>query len=234
MGYDIVHLNLHKTFSTPHGGGGPGAGALAVTGALADYLPAPVAAKTGDGYTLHSPSKSIGRIRGFHGNFAVLVRAYAYITALGGDGLTAVSDAAVLNACYLRSRLAPHFTLAFSSPTKHEFVLDLSGLPHGVTVMDVAKRLLDYGFHPPTVAFPLIVRGALMIEPTETETKETLDAFADALIAIKGEAERQPDLVKNAPHTTPVRRLDEVQAARHPDLSYYYPQGKEPRRTQSE
>ncbi len=222
MGYDIVHLNLHKTFSTPHGGGGPGAGALAVSGALADFLPAPLAAKTGDGFVLRSPSKTIGRIRGFQGNFAVLVRAYAYITALGGDGLAAVSDAAVLNACYLRSRLASHFTLAFPSPTKHEFVLDLSGLPHGVTVIDVAKRLLDYGFHPPTVAFPLIVHGALMIEPTETETRETLDAFADALIAIKGEAEGQPDLVKNAPHTTPVRRLDEVQAARHPDLSYFY------------
>jgi glycine dehydrogenase subunit 2 len=222
MGFDLVHLNLHKTFSTPHGGGGPGAGALAVSARLAAYLPAPVVGRNEAGFSLVTPEKTIGRIRTFHGNFGVLVRAFAYVTALGGEGLDAASTHAVLNACYLRERLKGHFHVAYDTPSLHEFVLDDSGLPNGVTSIDVAKRLLDYGFHPPTVAFPLIVRGALMIEPTETETKETLDAFADALIAIKRDAEKNPDLVRTAPHTTPVRRLDEVRAARRPDLGFAF------------
>ncbi|MBN2353914.1 MAG: aminomethyl-transferring glycine dehydrogenase subunit GcvPB [Spirochaetales bacterium] len=220
MGFDLVHLNLHKTFSTPHGGGGPGAGALAVTDSLAPYLPSPVVGMNRNGYAFISPEKSIGRIRTFHGNFGVLVRAFAYITALGSEGLEEATTQAVLNACYLRKRLEGHYHVAYPSPSKHEFVLDDSGLPHGVTMIDVAKRLLDYGFHPPTVAFPLIVHGALMIEPTETETRETLDEFADALIAVRREAESDPELVKTAPHSTPVRRLDEVRAARKPDLGY--------------
>ncbi|HEQ72383.1 MAG TPA: glycine dehydrogenase subunit 2 [Spirochaetia bacterium] len=220
MGYDIVHLNLHKTFATPHGGGGPGAGPLAVREHLAPFLPAPVVIKEGDHYRLTRPSQSIGRIRTFAGNFGVLVRAYAYISSLGQSGLAQASETAVLNAAYLKARLKDHFHLQYATPTLHEFVIDDSGIPNGVTAMDIAKRLLDYGFHPPTIAFPLIVRGALMIEPTETETKETLDAFADALIAIKKEAAQTPQLVKTAPHTTPVKRLDEVLAARRPDLAY--------------
>jgi glycine dehydrogenase subunit 2 len=223
MGFDLVHLNLHKTFSSPHGGGGPGAAALAVTRELAGFLPAPVVKRKKDSFTLSTPPRSIGRLRTFHGNVGVLVRAYAYIAALGQDGLADATETAVMNASYLRARLEKHFPLAFPTATLHEFVLDLSGLPNGVTVIDVAKRLLDYGFHPPTVAFPLIVRGALMIEPTETETRETLDAFVDALIAIKQEAESQPELVKSAPHSTVVKRLDEVLAARTPDIVHKKP-----------
>jgi glycine dehydrogenase subunit 2 len=220
MGFDIVHLNLHKTFSTPHGGGGPGAGPLAVEKHLADFLPAPLVEKEKGVYRFMTPSKSIGRVRTFFGNFGILVRAYAYICSLGREGLDAVSTHAVLNANYLKARLKGHFHLRYDSLSKHEFVIDDSSLPNGVTAMDVGKRLLDYGFHPPTIAFPLIVHGALMIEPTETESKETLDAFADALISIKNEAKATPELVKNAPHTTVVRRLDEVRAARKPDLCY--------------
>ncbi|MBN1524841.1 MAG: aminomethyl-transferring glycine dehydrogenase subunit GcvPB [Spirochaetales bacterium] len=220
MGFDIIHLNLHKTFSTPHGGGGPGAGPVAVTETLKEFLPGPLPVKNSGTYSFQMPKKSIGRIRSFFGNFGVLVRAYTYICSLGRDGLSAVSDHAVLNAEYVKALLKDYYHIAYDSPTKHEFVLDDTGLPNGVTTMDIAKRLLDYGFHPPTVYFPLIVHGALMIEPTETESKETLEEFADALIAIRQEAATNPDMVKNAPHTTPVFRLDEVMAARKPDLCY--------------
>ena len=220
MGFDLLHLNLHKTFATPHGGGGPGAGPLCASKELKDFLPTPVVVKKGKRYLLAKPPKTIGYIRSFYGNFSVLLKAYAYIFALGHDGLNEVSSIAVLNANYLKQKLRSHFRIPYDTPTKHEFVIDDSEFGHGVTCVDVAKRLIDYGFHPPTISFPLIVPGALMLEPTETETKETLDAFAEALIKIKEEAASNPELVKTAPHTTPLARLDEVMAARRPDLCY--------------
>lgn len=220
MGFDLLHLNLHKTFATPHGGGGPGAGPLCANKELKDFLPTPIVAKKEKCYALAKPSQTIGEIRSFYGNFSVLLKAYAYIVALGKEGLDEVSSIAVLNANYLKHKLQSHFRIPYDTPTKHEFVIDDSEFGQGVTCLDVAKRLIDYGFHPPTISFPLIVPGALMIEPTETETKETLDRFAEALIRIKEEAASNPELVKTAPHTTPVSRLDEVMAARKPDLCY--------------
>jgi glycine dehydrogenase subunit 2 len=220
MGFDLIHLNLHKTFSTPHGGGGPGAGPLGVTEALKDYLPGPLVRKQKHCFSFYSPKHSIGRVKAFYGNFSIFVRAYAYIRALGASGLRQVSEAAVLNANYLRKKLEKEFHLPFNNICMHEFVLDDSTLPPGITTMDIAKRLLDFGFHPPTVYFPLIVKGALMIEPTETESKDTLDSFAEALKTIMQEAVSNPQIVKTAPHTTVVSRLNEVLAARKPVLRY--------------
>ncbi len=223
MGFDALHINLHKTFSTPHGGGGPGAGPVCVTEELAEFLPGPLAARDESGiYVIVTPERSIGRVRSFYGNFGVLVRAYAYVRALGAEGLREVSEQAVLSANYLKERLKGTYELPYDRTCMHEFVL--SGAPlrreHGVRTLDVAKRLLDHGFHPPTVYFPLLVEEAIMIEPTETESLDALDAFADAMIAIAAEAAADPELVKHAPYTTPVRRLDEAGAARNPDLRF--------------
>ena len=225
LGFDVAHLNLHKTFSTPHGGGGPGAGPVCAGERLAPFLPAPVVVRReGDGsetFILEHPEKSIGKVSGFHGNFGVLVRAYAYIRALGGSGLRQVSEDAVLNANYLLARLKERYDLSYDRLCMHEVVISARRQKHkGVRGLDIAKRLLDYGFHAPTMYFPLIVDEALMIEPTETESKETLDTFIEALLAIDEEVSRDPDLVHNAPYTTPVSRLDEAQAARQPDLRW--------------
>jgi glycine dehydrogenase subunit 2 len=221
MGFDVVHLNMHKTFSTPHGGGGPGSGPVAVKGHLAPYLPTPVVAKDGDRFVLATPGRSIGRIGLFYGHFGVLVRAYAYLRALGVDGLRQVSENAVINANYVRARLQQAYHLPYDRRCMHEVVLSGSRQrAKGVRTWDIAKRLIDYGFHPPTVYFPLIVDEALMIEPTETESKEALDAFCDALLAIAREAEKEPQVVKEAPHTAPIGRLDEATAARRPVLRW--------------
>ncbi len=226
MGVDVLHINLHKTFSTPHGGGGPGAGPVGVKGFLQDYLPIPRIIKKGERFELREDlPKSIGRVRSFFGNFGVLVRAYAYIISLGSDGLEEASRMALLNANYLRKKLENSYHLPYAEPCMHECVFtDRFQQKFGVQTLDIAKRLLDYGFHPPTIYFPLVVAGALMIEPTETETRETLDAFADAMIAIAREARDNPALVKAAPHTTPVGRLDEVRAARKPVLRWEPPE----------
>jgi glycine dehydrogenase subunit 2 len=219
-------MNLHKTFSTPHGGGGPGAGPVAVKRLLRDFLPTPRIVKAGNGYELiEDTPASIGRVRSFFGNFGVLVRAYAYILSLGGDGLEETSRMALLNANYIRSKLEQHYQLAYNEPCMHECIFtDRLQHKNGVSTLDIAKRLLDYGFHPPTIYFPLVVSGALMIEPTETETPETLDQFIEAMIAIAREARETPHLVKNAPHTTTVRRLDEAKAARKPVLRWEAPE----------
>jgi len=229
MGFDIVHFNLHKSFTQPHGGGGPGAGPIAVSERVAPFLPVPVVARSDDGaFNLdfgrgHVGSKSIGRLRGFHGNYGCFVRAYAYICSLGADGLKDASEVAVLNANYLLARLrqlgvAEYLPAAYGDLCMHEFVL--SGGPMkkelAIKTLDLAKRLLDFGFHPPTVYFPLLVDEALMVEPTETEPRENLDAFADAIDRILEEAESDPEIAKQAPYTTPVRRLDEVKANRQP------------------
>jgi glycine dehydrogenase subunit 2 len=223
LGFDVFHLNLHKTFSTPHGGGGPGAGPIAVKAHLAQFLPAPhVRQDEGNGrYVLASPERSIGRLGLFHGNFGVLVRAYAYILALGADGLRAISEAAVLNANYVQARLREAYKLPYDRRCMHEVVFSGSRQKaKGVRTLDIAKRLIDFGFHPPTVYFPLIVDEALMIEPTESETKETLDAFCEAMLAIAQEADTSPDTVRAAPHNAPLGRLDEATAARKPDLRW--------------
>lgn len=224
LGFDVVHLNLHKTFSTPHGGGGPGSGPVCAVEKLMPYLPAPVVieAQEGEGYSLGRPKHSIGKVGAFHGNFGVLVRAYAYIRALGGSGLRAVSEDAVLNANYLLARLKDTYDLAYDRLCMHEVVISAKRQKrNGVKGLDIAKRLLDYGFHAPTMYFPLIVDEALMIEPTETESKETMDSFIEALLAIDQEAERNPELLQHAPHTTPVSRMDEARAARKPDLRWH-------------
>jgi glycine dehydrogenase subunit 2 len=233
MGFDIVHFNLHKSFTQPHGGGGPGAGPIAVSDRIEPYLPRPVVvqreAGSGNGapgpfYDLdHDRPKSIGRLRGFHGNYGVFVRSYTYIRSLGAAGLREVSEVAVLNANYLLARLrragvAEYLPAAYERICMHEFVL--SGAPMRrelqIKTLDLAKRLLDHGVHPPTVYFPLIVEEALLIEPTETETKETLDGFADVVAEILCEAREDPSIALRAPYTTPVRRLDEAAAARRP------------------
>jgi glycine dehydrogenase subunit 2 len=236
MGFDIVHFNLHKSFTQPHGGGGPGSGPIAVSERIAPYLPRPLVVRRDGGRSAangadagpvfeleHDGEKSIGRLRGFQGNYGCFVRAYAYIRSLGADGLKDASETAVLNANYLLARLrekgvAEYLPLAYGELCMHEFVL--SGGPMkrdlGIKTLDLAKRLLDFGFHPPTVYFPLLVDEALMIEPTETETKETLDAFADVIAEILREAAEDPEVARNAPYTTPVRRLDEVAAAKRP------------------
>ena len=225
MGVDVLHMNLHKTFSTPHGGGGPGAGPVAVRSHLADYLPVPRIVKAGDRFELNEDfEKSIGRVRSFFGNFGVLVRAYAYVLALGGDGLEDVSRMALLNANYIRKKLEKTYQLAYNEPCMHECIFtDRVQQRNGVSTLDIAKRLLDYGYHPPTIYFPLVVSGAFMIEPTETETIETLDGFIEAMVAIAQEAKNDPALVKSAPHTTPVKRLDEARAARKPVLRWEAP-----------
>lgn len=221
MGFDVVHFNLHKTFSTPHGGGGPGAGPIGVKDFLVDYLPAPIVAKTQDKYTLRYDMKhSIGRIKDFHGHFGILVRAYTYMLSMGSDGLKRVADSAVLNANYLAQHLKDDYNLSFDRICKHEFVLDGLKEPNGCRTLDVAKRLIDYGFHPPTVYFPLIVHEAMMIESTDTESKETLDEFIHALKEIAREAKENPELLLEAPHNTCVRRPDETLAARKPVLKY--------------
>ncbi len=221
IGVDCMHINLHKTFSTPHGGGGPGAGPVVVTKALEPFLPKPVIVKTNDGkfFADYNRPHTIGRVRAFFGNFSILVRAYTYIREMGGSGLKEASEMAVLNANYIRARLKDHFQLPFQAPSMHEVVFcDKSLKDTGVKTLDVAKRLLDLGFHAPTVYFPISVSGSIMIEPTESESKETMDAFCDAMIQIAGEAKTNPDLLHNAPTTTFRRRLDEVKAAKEPCL----------------
>lgn len=222
MGFDVVHLNLHKTFSTPHGGGGPGSGPVGVKKNLVEFLPVPVIEKQGENYTLnYDKPLSIGKVKSFYGNFGVMVRAYAYILTMGAEGLKKASETAVLNANYMKNKLKEYYYLPIDKVCKHEFVL--GGLGQGlqeVSTLDVAKRLLDYGYHPPTIYFPLIVDSAIMIEPTETESKETLDGFIDAMIKISKEAKETPELVKSAPHNTIVRRLDEVKAARNPVIKW--------------
>jgi glycine dehydrogenase subunit 2 len=222
MGFDIVHYNLHKTFSQPHGGGGPGGGPVAVRAHLEPFLPVPAVVRDGDRFRLdYDRPKSIGKVRGFSGPFGVFVRAYAFIRVYG-PRLREMSEAAVLNANYLLARLRDSYELPYDRLCMHEFVLSARRIKreHGVTALDVAKRLMDYGFHPPTIYFPLVVPEALMIEPTETETKEVLDAFADAMLAIAREAADNPALAKDAPHDRPVRRVDEVKAARRPIVKY--------------
>ncbi|MEE9286309.1 MAG: aminomethyl-transferring glycine dehydrogenase subunit GcvPB [Dehalococcoidia bacterium] len=221
LGFDVVHMNLHTTFSTPHGGGGPGAGPICLRRELAPFAPAPVVTRRDDRYELASPPRSIGRIAAFHGNFGVLLRAYAYIRLLGAQGLRDVSRDAVLHANYLQERLRDVYPLAYHRRCMHEVVVSASRFKrHGIRALDIAKRLIDYGFHPPTMYFPLVVEEALMIEPTETESKETLDDFVEAMRAIAREAEEEPELLRQAPRTTPVGRLDEARAARHPDLRW--------------
>jgi glycine dehydrogenase subunit 2 len=220
MGFDIVHLNLHKTFSTPHGGGGPGAGPVGVRHDLVKYLPVPVVGKKDDKYYLdYDKPSSIGRLMGFYGNFGVLLKAYTYILKMGASGLREASEAAVLNANYLQSQLKKEYKLPIEQVCKHEFVL--SGMKDSdVHTLDIAKRMLDYGVHPPTVYFPLIIDEALMVEPTDTETLETLDNFIEIMNKIKKEAIENPKILEEAPTTTPVRRLDEVQAARKPKVKW--------------
>jgi len=220
LGFDVMHFNLHKTFSTPHGGGGPGSGPVGVVPALSQFLPGPIVTREGNHYRWLMPQRSIGRVKAFHGNYGIFIRAYTYIRMLGADGLRAVAENAVLNANYLQAKVAPHFPIAIERACMHEFVAHGDVVGTDVRALDVAKRLIDYGFHPPTNYFPLIVPDALMIEPTETESKETLDAFADAMARIADEAHTNPELVGTAPHTTPVSRLDEVKAARKPVLCH--------------
>ncbi len=226
LGFDIMHFNLHKTFSTPHGGGGPGSGPVGVKAFLEPFLPVPRIVKTEEGYRLSwDHPDSIGKIHSFYGNFLVMVRAYTYIRMMGPEGLKQVTEDAVLNANYLRVLASRALPVAYDQLCMHEFVL--TGKPlkqYGVRTLDVAKRLLDYGFHAPTVYFPLIVPEALMVEPTETETRETLEAFAETLQKIVKEAQENPELLHEAPHRTPVRRLDEARAARFPDLRYKHPE----------
>ncbi|WP_449536922.1 aminomethyl-transferring glycine dehydrogenase subunit GcvPB [Ferdinandcohnia sp. Marseille-Q9671] len=222
MGFDVVHLNLHKTFTGPHGGGGPGSGPVGVKADLIPYLPKPVLVKTEEGYQFdYNRPQSIGRVKPYYGNFGINVRAYTYIRSMGPDGLKAVTENAVINANYMMRRLAPYFDLPYDKHCKHEFVL--SGRRQkklGVRTLDIAKRLLDFGYHPPTIYFPLNVEECMMIEPTETESKETLDDFIEAMIQIAKEVEENPEIVQEAPHTTVVSRLDETLAARKPVLRY--------------
>jgi glycine dehydrogenase subunit 2 len=226
LGFDVIQLNLHKTFSTPHGGGGPGSGPVGVNAKLIDYLPVPRIVKEDQVYHWSNNfPHSIGRVRAFYGNFNVIVKAYAYIRSLGAEGLTRASEMAVLNANYIKEKLKPYFDLPYDRICMHECVF--SGTRQvaesGVHTIDIAKRLIDFGYHPPTIYFPLIVPEAIMIEPTETESVETLDAFCDAMIAIAREAKENPGRVKEAPLSTPVGRLDEVLAARKPDVAWKKP-----------
>jgi len=222
MGFDAVHLNLHKTFTGPHGGGGPGSGPVGVVEKLASYLPKPMVIKDNNTYKYDNDiPNSIGRVKPFYGNFGIYLRAYTYIRSMGANGLKEVSEAAVLNANYIKSRLKNHFEIPFNQYCKHEFVL--SGTlqkQYGVRTLDMAKRLLDFGVHPPTIYFPLNVEEGMMIEPTETESKETLDYFIDAMIQIADETKNDPDKVLEAPHTTIIDRLDETTAARKPILKF--------------
>jgi glycine dehydrogenase subunit 2 len=232
VGFDIMHFNLHKTFSTPHGGGGPGSGPVAVADHLVDFLPDPVVGIVEEGtdelaplYGFITPSQTIGRMKGFHGHFGMFVRAYTYIAMHGPEGLRKISEYAVLNANYLLARLRNTYKVPYDRICMHEFVLEghWDDAPE-VHALDIAKRLMDYGIHPPTNYFPLIVREALMIEPTETESKQTLDTFADAMVKIAEEAHTSPEILKDAPHRTPVGRLDEVKAARELVLCCWIPE----------
>ena len=223
LGLDVVHLNLHKTFTTPHGGGGPGSGPICFTSALAPFQPRPVVRRQEGAFLLdHDQPQSVGRVRAFQGNFGMFIRAYAYIREMGAEGLTMASNLAVLNARYLWSQLKDDLTVATDQPCMHEVVFTDSKLEKatGVKTLDIAKRLLDYGFHSPTVYFPLVVKGAMMVEPTETETKQTLDEFVAAMRAIIAEAHAEPQRLKGAPHLTRVGRLDEARAARKPRLRW--------------
>lgn len=226
MGFDVVHLNLHKTFTTPHGGGGPGAGPIGVKRRLHPFLPVPWIEKTGNKYKFnYDKPYSIGKVKSLYGNFLVLVRAYAYIRTMGREGLKQVSENAVLNANYVLSRLKDTYDVPFGDRCMHEFVI--SGEKQhkmGANTLSIAKRLLDYGYHPPTIYFPMNVKEAMMIEPTETESKETLDDFVDVLLKINTEIEENPEMVNSAPHNTVVGRLDEVKAARTPVLKYEFPE----------
>lgn len=223
MGFDACHMNLHKTFSTPHGGGGPGSGPVAIKAKLAKFLPVPVLEKKGNVFSWDwNRPDSIGSVHTYYGNFGMHVRALAYIRSLGGNGLRAISENAIINANYLRKKLSPTYQIYIDKPCMHEAVFSGNNQKSkGVRTTDIAKRLLDYGFHPPTVYFPLIVPECLMIEPTESETKETLDEFAEVMLKIDKEASESPDVLKQAPHTTPVRRLDEAGAARNLKIKYF-------------
>ncbi|MFZ6018064.1 MAG: aminomethyl-transferring glycine dehydrogenase subunit GcvPB [Chloroflexota bacterium] len=232
LGFDILHINLHKTFSTPHGGGGPGSGPVAVKAAFKEFLPGPIVEVLEEGdeemppmFGFYQPTQSIGRVKAFHGHFGMMVRAYTYISMHGAEGLRKVSEYAVLNANYLQARLRGTYKIPYDRICKHEFVVEgvWDDAP-GVHALDIAKRLMDYNFHPPTNYFPLIVREALMIEPTETETKQTLDRFADVMLKIAEEAHQQPELLHEAPHSTPVGRLDEVKAAKELVLCCWFPE----------
>ncbi|MBI5588058.1 MAG: aminomethyl-transferring glycine dehydrogenase subunit GcvPB [Deltaproteobacteria bacterium] len=222
LGVDVVQFNLHKTFSTPHGGGGPGSGPVGVRKVLEPFLPVPRIKKAGRKFKLvYDRPRSIGRLKAFYGNFGIMVRAYSYIRRMGGEGLKRASETAILNANYLKERLKGTYQIAFDQPCMHECVFsDKIQQAHGVSTMDVAKRLIDYGYHPPTVYFPLVVPGAIMIEPTETETLETMDRFIEAMKAIAEEARTNPELLKNAPAKTKVQRVDETRAAREPVLRW--------------
>jgi len=222
MDFDCVHINLHKTFSTPHGGGGPGAGPVCVSERLIPFLPKPQVVKEGDNYRMdYDLPKSIGKLHGFNGNFGVLVRAYSYIRMHGAEGLRRISENAVINANYIFARVKYHFEVPFDDYCMHEFIISGNRQKKlGVTTKDIGKRLLDYGFHAPTVYFPLTVPEAMLIEPTETENMQNLDAFSDAMIAIAKEAETNPELVQNAPHSTELRRLDEALAARNLNICW--------------
>ena len=226
LGFDVIHSNLHKTFTQPHGGGGPGAGPVIAGPRLVEYLPTPVVRRRGDEgdetFALERPTKSIGRMGAFHGNFGALVRAWAYISTLGREGIPQISEDAVINANYILSQLKGYLNLPYDRACMHEVVFSAANLrrEHGVRAMDVAKRLIDYGIHPPTMYFPLIVDEALMIEPTETESKETLDYFIEVMRQITIEASEEPKLLHDAPHNTPNTRLDEARAARRPDLRW--------------
>lgn len=222
MGFDVCHMNLHKTFSTPHGGGGPGSGPIGVKKEFMEFLPVPVVSKDKDKYYLdYDRPYSIGKVRSFYGNFGVMVKAFSYILSMGADGLREVSEDAVLNANYIKESLKDYYKIPIDTVCKHECVLGgLKENENGVTTLDVAKRLLDYGYHPPTIYFPLIVKEAMMIEPTENEKLETLDEFIDDMISIAKEARENPDVVKSAPNTTIIKRLDEVKAARKPVVKW--------------
>jgi glycine dehydrogenase subunit 2 len=222
LGVDLIHINLHKTFSTPHGGGGPGAGPLAVKKELVSFLPVPVIEKEGETYRLNEDRPlSIGKIRAFYGNVGILIRAYAYILSMGAEGLRRASEMAVLNANYVRQRLKEYYDLPYDRPCLHECVFtDKLQDRYHISTLDIAKRLIDYGFHPPTIYFPLVVKGALMIEPTESESKEGLDRFVETMITIAEEAKEAPDLLRQAPQRVKMRRLDEVLAARKPKLRW--------------
>lgn len=222
MGFDVVHFNLHKTFSTPHGGGGPGAGPVGVKECLVEFLPVPMVERQEDRYLLdYNYPKTIGKVKDFYGHFGILLRAYTYILSMGSDGLKKASEMAVLNANYMAAKLKDHYSLPIETIFKHEFVLGgLKDTLSEVSTLDIAKRLLDHGYHPPTIYFPLIINQALMIEPTESESKETMDAFIDVMIQISKEAETNPTALKTAPHDTIVRRPDETKAARNPVVKY--------------